>query len=141
MNICVFMLVVTVKRLDDRTRLLRGCGAIKINQRMPIGLLAQNREILANRLPIDGSGSNLVHTIICSTRWDAPLYSDIRRGRRFLACIEYPGPRGMPLRRLTTFSSLFLQPRPRCAPGRFRIPSGHSSSQSIDRIARNLPFP
>ena len=43
---------------------------------MPVRLLAQNWEIFAKSLPIDSAGSDLVHTIICSTRSRAPLYSD-----------------------------------------------------------------
>src|SRR5215472_1320743 len=77
MDICVVVLVKIPKRLDHRARLLRGRGAIEINQRMPMGPLTQNRKILANSIPIDRAGS-FVHIIICYTHKDAPLYSDKR---------------------------------------------------------------
>src|SRR5438094_5705890 len=75
MNICVLMLVKIPKRLDDRARLLRSRGAIKINQRMPMCLFAQNREILANSVPVQTAARTLVHPTICSTRRYAPTHS------------------------------------------------------------------
>ena len=73
MHICILVFVVTPKRVDYRAWFLRSCRAIKIDQRMTVRLLAQNREILADGVPIYGLGSNLVHTTICSTRRCAPL--------------------------------------------------------------------
>src|SRR5436190_19035795 len=52
MHIGVLMLVITAKRVDHRSRLLRCCGVIKIDQRMAVRPLAQDREIIANRTPI-----------------------------------------------------------------------------------------
>jgi hypothetical protein len=66
MNIRVLMLIKIPKRLDHGARLLRSCSAIELNQRMPVRLLAQDREILTDGLPIDRNGGNPVHTIICS---------------------------------------------------------------------------
>src|SRR5260370_740331 len=76
MHVGVLVLVVLPKRIDYSSRLLRGCGVIKINQRMTMHLLAENREILADGAPVHHAGSNLVYTIICSARSRAPLYSD-----------------------------------------------------------------
>jgi hypothetical protein len=75
MHIRVVVLVKIPQRLDDSARLLRRCGAIEINQRMTMRPFAQNRKILAKRLPIDRGRSGLVHTTICYTRGQAPLYS------------------------------------------------------------------
>src|SRR5205814_6481046 len=61
MHVCVFMLVIAPERIDYRTRFLRCCRAIKINQRMTMRLLAENREIPANSIPVDTAGGNLVH--------------------------------------------------------------------------------
>ena len=47
---------------------------------MAVRLLAQDREILADSLPIDAAVSHLMHSLICSTRRRAPLDS---RGRDF----------------------------------------------------------
>src|SRR6266404_3886010 len=76
MHVGVLVLVITPKRVDHGARLLRRCRAIKINQRMAMRLLTKNREILADGIPVHNGGSNLVHTIICSTRPCAPLYSE-----------------------------------------------------------------
>src|SRR5438046_4771268 len=80
MHVGVFMLVIAPERIDYRTRFLRCCRAIKINQRMTMRLLAENREILADGIPVDTAGGNLVHIIICYTRCRAPLYSDTMIG-------------------------------------------------------------
>jgi len=66
------MLVKVPKRLDHRPRFLGGGRAIKIDQRMAVGLFTQNREIFAKGLPIDNAASNLVHAIICSMGHHAP---------------------------------------------------------------------
>jgi hypothetical protein len=42
---------------------------------MAVGPLAQDREILANSLPIYAAAGHLVHSLICSTRRRAPLDS------------------------------------------------------------------
>jgi hypothetical protein len=42
---------------------------------MAVGLLTQDREILTNRIPINSAGGSLMHTLICSARRRAPLYS------------------------------------------------------------------
>src|SRR5437867_359481 len=76
MHIRVFVFVIAPKRVDYCPRFLRGCGAIKIDQRMAVRLLTQDREILADGAPVYTAASNLVHAIICSTRCRAPLYSD-----------------------------------------------------------------
>jgi len=80
MNISILMLIIGPKRLDHRPRFLGGGRAIKIDQRMAMGLFVQNREIFAKGLPIYCAASSLVHTIICSTRRCAPLYLKDERG-------------------------------------------------------------
>src|SRR5262249_34447479 len=80
MHICVIALVKSPKHVDHRARLLRRRSAIEINQRMTVCSLAQDREILADGVPIDGASSDLVHTIICYTRRRAPLYSSAVAG-------------------------------------------------------------
>src|SRR5438128_11561748 len=42
---------------------------------MAMGSFAENREISADRIPIDSAGSNLVHPLICYTRRRAPTHS------------------------------------------------------------------
>jgi len=42
---------------------------------MAMRLFAEDREILAKGVPIYGAANNLMHTIICSARRDAPLDS------------------------------------------------------------------
>jgi hypothetical protein len=42
---------------------------------MAVGPLAQDREILADSLPIYVAAGHLVHSLICSTRRRAPLDS------------------------------------------------------------------
>jgi hypothetical protein len=42
---------------------------------MAVCVLAEDREILADSLPINTATGNLVHIIICSARRCAPLYS------------------------------------------------------------------
>src|SRR5204863_2866038 len=76
MHVGVLVLVITPKRVDHGAWLLRRCRVIKINQRMAMRLLAKNREILTDGPPVHNGGSNLVHTIICSARCRAPLYSE-----------------------------------------------------------------
>src|SRR5437867_11639293 len=55
MNIRVLMLIKIPKCFDHRARLLRSRSAIEINQRMLMRLLAQDREMLTDGLPIDGA--------------------------------------------------------------------------------------
>src|SRR4029077_132140 len=74
MDICILMFIEIPKRLDHHTRLLRGCRAIEIDQRMAMRLFAEYREILAKALPIYGGVRNLVHPIICSAHGNALLY-------------------------------------------------------------------
>src|SRR5205823_1118165 len=78
MHIGIVVLVKITKRVDHCARFLRSRSAIKINQRMPVGLLAKNWEILANSTPIHLARGSLMHPIMCSTRCDAPLDSDNR---------------------------------------------------------------
>src|SRR4029077_456515 len=72
MNVGVLVLIKIPKRLDHRSRFLRGRSAIEINQRMPVRLFAQNREIFTTSNPINRLGGKLVHTTICSTQRRAP---------------------------------------------------------------------
>ena len=73
MHVGVFVLVVMAKRIEHGDRFLRRCRAVKIDQRMAVRLLAEDREILTDDIPIDTATGNLVHALICSTRGDAPL--------------------------------------------------------------------
>src|ERR1041385_2673212 len=50
MDICVIVFVEILDRFDYRPRLLRGRCTIKINQRVPARLLAEDRKILAKSL-------------------------------------------------------------------------------------------
>src|SRR5260370_8716246 len=144
MHICVLVVVITSKCVHNGAWLLRCGRAIKINQRMTMRLLAENREILADGAPVHHAGSNLVHTIVCSTHCRAPLYSDTKTQPN----AWWPGTEAercavseSNLSRLNSLSLILSRPPPRkCALGRFRNPSGHPSSQSSGRIARNLLF-
>ena len=75
MHIRVVVLVKDPQRLDHRPRFLRSCSAIEVNQRMSVRLLAQNREIFAERTPVGRTGSDLVHITMCYTRRRALVYS------------------------------------------------------------------
>ena len=72
MHICVVVFVKIPQCLDDGARFLRGRSAIEIDQRMTVGLLTQNREILAKSTPVDLARDSFMHPIICSTRRRAP---------------------------------------------------------------------
>src|SRR4030088_3201080 len=77
MHIRVFVLIVMAKRIKHMSRFLRRGRAVKVNERMAVCLFAEDREILADGLPIHPVTGNLVHAIICSGRGHAPLYSTI----------------------------------------------------------------
>lgn len=66
MNVGIVMLIKLPNRVEHRARLLRRRCAVKINQRMPMCLLAKNWEILAKSSPINGLGGDSVHALICS---------------------------------------------------------------------------
>jgi hypothetical protein len=71
MNVRVVVFVKILQRLDHSARFLRTRSAIKINQRMPVCLLAEDWEIFTTSAPVHSAGDNLVHTIICSTKRSA----------------------------------------------------------------------
>src|SRR6266487_6591102 len=73
MHVGVFVLVVMPKRIDYRPRFLRRRGTVKVDQGMTTRLFAEDREILAEGIPIYRAGRNLVHTLICPTCCHAPL--------------------------------------------------------------------
>src|ERR1700736_1218790 len=75
MYIRIFMLVIMPQRIEHISRFLRRRGAIKIDQGMTVRLLVKDREIFADGVPIYVATSNLVHTLISSTRRGAPPYS------------------------------------------------------------------
>src|SRR5438128_12488399 len=93
MHIRVLMLVVLPKHIEHRSRFLRRGRIVEIDQRMAVCLLAEDREILADSLPIGGASGNLVHKLICSTRSCAPVYSQpkidnsLARRQRFAGTI------------------------------------------------------
>src|SRR6476646_4599355 len=68
MHICVVVFVIVSQRFDDGAGLLGCGGVIEINQRMPVDLLVEDREILPEALPISLSSGNLMH---CSM-WGRP---------------------------------------------------------------------
>src|SRR5438270_13419702 len=77
MHVCIFVFIIMPKRIENSPWLLRSGRAVKVNQGMYVRLLAEDWEILTNRIPIYSATSNLVHSVICSTRCCAPLYSGI----------------------------------------------------------------
>ena len=75
MHVGIVVFVIIPKRIEHRPRLLRRRRAVKVDQRMAVRPLTEDREILADSLPIYAATGNLVHTIICPARRCAPLYS------------------------------------------------------------------
>ena len=73
MHIRIVVLVVMLQRFDDGARLLSCRRVIEIDQRMTANGLAQDREILANGIPIKGGGSDFVHSLICVVRAASPV--------------------------------------------------------------------
>ena len=73
MHVGIFVLVVMPKRIDYGPRLLRRCGTVKVDQGMTMRPFAEDREVLAEGIPIYRAARNLVHTLICSTCCRAPL--------------------------------------------------------------------
>ncbi len=63
MHIRVVVLVVARDRFNDRARLLRRRCVIKINQRLPVNFLVENREILTDGGPIGHLGGDIVHSV------------------------------------------------------------------------------
>ena len=55
MHVGVVVLVVVAQRLDHRARLLRRGRVVEIDQRLAVHLFVQDREVLADRGPVDGS--------------------------------------------------------------------------------------
>ena len=78
MHVGVFMFVITSDDIEDGARLLGGGGVVEVNQGMAVDALPQNWKILAKRGPIHATYGRLVHEIICSKPWLAPLYSQGR---------------------------------------------------------------
>lgn len=78
MNICVVVFVKVSNRVDNRTRFLRTRSAVEIDQLVAAYLLTQDREILAQSIPVDSGAGAFVHTVMCYTRCDTPLYSENR---------------------------------------------------------------
>ena len=75
MHVGVVVLVIMPERIEHRARLLRRGRVVEIDQRLAMHLLVEDREVLANRGPIDGSAGDLVHRP--NLRWQldgAPLY-------------------------------------------------------------------
>src|SRR5260370_41173793 len=79
MHVGVFMFVITSDNIEDGARLLGGGGVVEVNQWMAVDALPQNWKILAKRGPIHATYGRLVHEIICSNPWLAPLYSQAAR--------------------------------------------------------------
>src|SRR5437588_4286163 len=75
MHIGVFVLVIISNNVEHSARLLGAGGVVEVDQRMAVHALPQNRKILSERRPIELSAGRLVHGIICSMRWLAPVDS------------------------------------------------------------------
>ena len=74
MHIGVVVLVIMLERIEDRTRFLCCRRIVKINQGSSVHFFAENREVLANRIPIEGVARDFVHYLICDATGGAPLY-------------------------------------------------------------------
>lgn len=86
MHIRVVVFVIGTQRLDDRARLLRRRRIIEINQRMPMHLLIQDREIFPERLPIRRLFRNLMHPSMCGTLRGAPTHLSVAPRARTKNC-------------------------------------------------------
>src|SRR5579875_3734320 len=67
MNISTISRIEMLNGVEDRLRILAGCGIIEINQRLPVDLLSQNRKVLADLLNVQASA------------WRLPLHRDFAR--------------------------------------------------------------
>ena len=74
MHIGVVVLVVMPEGIDHRTRLLRGGRVVEIDQGLAVYRFAQDREILTDCGPVDGSAENFVHHLICDGSRGSPLH-------------------------------------------------------------------
>ena len=74
MHIGVVVLVIMLERIEHRARFLRRRRIVKIDQRLAVHLFAEDREVLANRIPIEGTARDFVHNLICDATGGAPLY-------------------------------------------------------------------
>ena len=74
MHIGVVVLVIMLKRIEDRTRFLCRRRVVKIDQRLAVHPFTEDREVLANRIPIEGAARDFVHSLICDATGGAPLY-------------------------------------------------------------------
>ena len=61
MNVGVVVLIIIPERIDDRARLLRCRRVIKIDERMTVHFLMEDRKILPDDTPIDFVLRGLVH--------------------------------------------------------------------------------
>ena len=67
--------------IEDGGRLLRTGCTVEINQRMAVDAFAQDREVLANRSPIDVPLGRFVHKTICSKRFALAIDSRLPQDR------------------------------------------------------------
>src|SRR5438094_725573 len=88
-HVGVVVLVVTAKCIEHAFRFLRGRSIVEVDQRLAVRLLKEDRKILADSLPIDGSG-NLMHTVICFAHRCLPVYSDAADALRQSSSSPYP---------------------------------------------------
>ena len=65
MDVGIVALVVTAEGVEDGAGFLGGGGVIEVDERMPVDLLVENREILPQGLPIDGVAGDPVHAGMC----------------------------------------------------------------------------
>ena len=75
MHIRVFVLIIIADDVQYGARFLRTGCAVEIDQRMAVHALPQDREILAQRGPIDLTLHRLVHETICAKRGFVPIDS------------------------------------------------------------------
>jgi len=60
MHIGIVALVVLAQGLKDRAGFLRGRGVVKINQRLAVDLLVEDREVVADISPVGMGGPGVV---------------------------------------------------------------------------------
>ena len=88
MHIGIVMLVVMLEGIEDRTRLLCRRRIVKINQGSAVHLFAEDREVLAKRIPIEGVARDFVHSLICDATGNAPTHLREVVARRVVSALQ-----------------------------------------------------
>ena len=63
MDVGVVVLVVALDGLENLTRFLRGGAVVEVDERVPVDLLIQDREIFAQLLPVDCCSHGRAHVL------------------------------------------------------------------------------